>query len=283
MKKIVVFIYPFEKIERIVDYAFRFAQDLNAEVEFVHAVEAAPINYELDLDKQVPDNIATATTIGAIQEDLVQERQRILQKAISIKKASMVLSVPFTFSVISGSHLYLSDEISKRQDVDLIMVPIGQDDTYDVTASDLAEASKHPILAFPVNLNYQRFKTIVYASDYHDEDISILKELTSLAAPLGASVTVLHVSKRKNDFEEELKKAGLEELINRKISFMNIPVLQEESGKASMGIKEFCKMHYADLIVLMREDKNFFQRIFGRSTTKELLKDTAIPVLVYHQ
>jgi nucleotide-binding universal stress UspA family protein len=85
MKKIVVFIYPFEKIERIVDYAFRFAQDLNAEVEFVHAVEAAPINYEPDLDKQVPDNIATATTIGAIQEDLVQERQRILQKAISIK------------------------------------------------------------------------------------------------------------------------------------------------------------------------------------------------------
>lgn len=283
MKKMIVFIYPFEKIERIVDYAFRFARDINAELEFVHAVEAGPAEYDPALDKQVPDSMATATTIGAIQEEMMAERQRVLQKTIGIKKASVGLTVPLSWSVTAGTHLLLNDEISERNDVDLILVPTAPDELYDVTAPDVAANNRHPVLVFPVNQDYRPFKTIVYATDFHDEDIVVLKHLIGLTEPLEANITVFHISHHRKTYEEELKKAGMEELINRKIMFREIPVVSEQAGNVTEGIKEFSKRNYADLIVLMREDKNFFQRVFGRSTTKELLRDTDIPVLVYHQ
>jgi nucleotide-binding universal stress UspA family protein len=139
------------------------------------------------------------------------------------------------------------------------------------------------VLVFPVNQNYRPFKTMVYATDFHDEDIVVLKHLIGLAEPLEANITVFHISRNRKTYEEELKKAGMEELINQKIMFREIPVVSEQAGNVTEGIKEFSKRNYADLIVLMREDKNFFQRVFGRSTTKELLRETDIPVLVYHQ
>jgi nucleotide-binding universal stress UspA family protein len=39
----------------------------------------------------------------------------------------------------------------------------------------------------------------------------------------------------------------------------------------------------ADLIVVLQENKNFLERIFEGSFTKELINQTQIPVLVFHE
>lgn len=281
--KIVVFIYPFEKVEKIIDFGFRFARDLNAEVEFVHAVETNVIVPGSPMNMQDPDALNMAATSVALGKELAGERQQILQKAISIKKTSVNLPVAYSFSVIQGTYISLLDELSKRNDLDMVLVPVGPDELHPITASDLVEKSRYPVLVFPVDRSYQPFRSIIYASDYHEEDITAIRDLSRLADRLMASVTVYHAFKNKADFEENLKKAGFEEKINRQISFRDIPVKQEHTKKVASGIKEFCERNYADLIVVMREDKNFFQEFFGHSTTKELLKEAEIPVLVYHQ
>lgn len=281
--KIAVFIYPFEKVEKIIDFAFRFARDLNAEVEFVHAVETDIIIPDPPMDIQDPDALNMTAANVAMDEELARERKQILKKAIAIKKTSVNLPVAYSFAVSQGSYMSLIDELSKRDDIDLILVPIGPDGAYQIISPDLIDRSSHPVLAFPVNLDYQLFRNIIYASDFHDEDIAVIKDLSRIAERLMASITVYHATRNKADFEEELRKAGFEEMINRQINIRDIPVKQEHSKKAAAGIKEFSRRNYADLIVLMREDKNFFQEFFGHSTTRDLLKDTEIPVLVYHQ
>jgi len=283
MKKIVVFIYPFEKIERIIDYAFRFARPLSLEVEFIHTVETGYVNWDPTLSQYDTANMASPATTGVVVEELVEERQRILRKALSIKKASMNIPVPFTFSVLPGTHVFWSGEIAERNDIEMILVPNSSDKLYDVTAPDLLENSKHPVLAFPLEQDYQPIKKIIYATDFNDREVEIIRNLAGIADKLMASITVFHVSKHKEGYEEELKKAGLEEVLSENISFKTIPVVQERSEKITEGIKEFCKKHNADLIVLMKENKNFFREFFGRSTTRELLKDVDVPVLVYHQ
>jgi nucleotide-binding universal stress UspA family protein len=77
--------------------------------------------------------------------------------------------------------------------------------------------------------------------------------------------------------------SGFQELLRRKIDFVPIQILEEQAKNVSKGIKQFSKKYHADLIVLLKEDKNFLQSIFGHSTTKAMLKDIDIPILIYQE
>ncbi len=281
MKKILVFTYPFDQLERIVDYAVRFARDMNLPLEFVHVVEEPGIPVT-PVDPVVGDFSPVGVNTDTVPNDYVENRSRILQKVLSIKNASMEFPISYSFKVVPGSLEALVSDIESRDDIEMVLVPNSEDSTTNRPVTEMIEGINKPVFAFPLEKEYHPIRKIVYATDFNEHDVSILKKTASLARHFMAKITVFHVNKKKK-YEEILKTDGLQDKLAESPELRNIEVTVSKSDKIVSGIKEFSRRNYADLVVLLRENKNFWQELFGNSTTKELVKEARVPVLIYHE
>jgi nucleotide-binding universal stress UspA family protein len=142
-----------------------------------------------------------------------------------------------------------------------------------------------PVWIFPHLYSYKHFKEIVYATDYHEEDLQTLQKLVEMLDQMSPSITALHVSKNV-DFEEKVKNKGLEESLQQKTGYDKIRVeaISREIDENTAGlINEYALSSKADLLVVLKENRHFLDRIFAGSSTKKIINEAQIPVLVYHE
>lgn len=278
MKKLVALIYPFSEVEKIIDYSISLAKSLELELEFIHTVEHDNMVWNQELN--------TYATVGIepviLHSEILEERTRSLKDLLQARHVYLNHTAEYNLSVTGGPVSTAVDNLSARADVEMVLIPNTNEDLKSFSIADLADKIDKPVLAFPLNTAYRGIKTIVYATDFNEHDIETLKELAMVAKRLEASITLCHIIKSE-DYDVELKMSGFQELLRRKIDFVPIQILEEQAKNVSKGIKQFSKKYHADLIVLLKEDKNFLQSIFGHSTTKAMLKDIDIPILIYQE
>lgn len=279
MKKILVFTYPFDRVERIVDYAVRLARDVGLPLEFIHVVEEPQIPA---VDPVATDFTTTGIVANKLSNDFVENRSRMLEKVLGIKKASMEFSVSYSFKVVPGSIEALIADIENRQDIEMVLVPNSDEVGSGHPVAELVEGVNKPVFAFPLDEEYRGFHNIVYATDFNEADLPVLKRTARFARRFMASITVLHVNKQKK-YEESLKVEGFQKKLKNTQELRNIVVAESKSDKIVKGIKDFSRRNYADLVVLLHENRNFWQEIFGSSTTKDLVKNSSVPLLIYHE
>jgi len=144
---------------------------------------------------------------------------------------------------------------------------------------------KCPIWIIAPNTRYRPFKKIIYATDYQEKDVTTIKRLIDLIQPFTVEITTLHIS--ENDiFEEELKNAGLNEILKQKTGFDKISakLVKNKKGRDVAEIlSEEADSNYADLIVVLQENRSFIERIFKSSLTDKLIKKAHLPLLVFHE
>lgn len=279
MKKILVFTYPFDRVERIVDYAVRLARDVGLPLEFIHVVEEPQIPA---VDPVATDFTTTGIAANKLSNDFVENRSRMLEKVLSIKKASMEFPVSYSFKVVPGSIEALIADIENRHDIEMVLVPNSDEVGSGHPVAELVEGINKPVFAFPLDEEYRGFHNIVYATDFNEADLPVLKRTARFARRFMASITVLHVNKQKK-YEESLKVEGFQKKLKNTQELRNIVVAESKSDKIVKGIKDFSRRNYADLVVLLHENRNFWQEIFGSSTTKDLVKNSSVPLLIYHE
>jgi nucleotide-binding universal stress UspA family protein len=281
MKKIIVFTYPFDKIEEIVDYSLHFARDLTLPVEFINVIEEPSVAPDPLIGGSIPP---IEPQFETIPEELVGNRKRVLQKVLSIKNASMEIPVSYSYKVLTGTFYQLFTELTGRNDIQLVLVPnTGNSGSSDLI-TDMVEIIKQPVYSFPLGHNYHPIRKIVYATDYNPKDTATLKKTALLAQKLMAKLTVLHVCRNKKDsYSEELKNEGLQEKLNRLPHLQDVEVTDTQSSKIVKGIKAFSQRNYADLIVMLKENKSALAELFGKSTTKDLLQESPLPILIYNE
>lgn len=279
MKKILVFTYPFDRVERIVDYAVRLARDVGLPLEFIHVVEEPQIPA---VDPVATDFTTTGIAANKLSKDFVENRSRMLEKVLSIKKASMEFPVSYSFKVVPGSIEALIADIENRHDIEMVLVPNSDEVGSGHPVAELVEGVNKPVFAFPLDEEYRGFHNIVYATDFNEADLPVLKRTARFARRFMASITVLHVNKQKK-YEESLKVEGFQKKLKNTQELRNIVVAESKSDKIVKGIKDFSRRNYADLVVLLHENRNFWQEIFGSSTTKDLVKNSSVPLLIYHE
>jgi len=85
------------------------------------------------------------------------------------------------------------------------------------TTKHLIEKAPCPILAIPADASYNPIKTIVYGTDFENEDIYAIRKLVEMAKQFDAEIKVIHITTKK-----ELAKAnqmeGLKICCSKKLS-----------------------------------------------------------------
>jgi len=143
------------------------------------------------------------------------------------------------------------------------------------------EKATCPVLAVPMGAVITLPKRIVFATNYHDSDMTTLKSLASLAKTLDAELMIVHVSKDKlkseRDLIEQFSKAVAEET-----GFQQPFYYVMEHTDIKKGLDLFVDSAGADLLALSTRKRSVFEKLFDSSLTKQMAYHIKIPLLAFH-
>lgn len=145
------------------------------------------------------------------------------------------------------------------------------------------EDSLVPVLTVPLNAKFKGLDSVVYASDYSEEDKIVMLKVVSFVYSFRSRIRFVHISRSKNKMNEltyEKFKAELSSFVGYdKISYY----LKEYKEDISSGIEEFVNEHQGDLVVLLRRRRNFLEKLLGNSVSTEISYLSTQPLLIYRE
>jgi len=146
---------------------------------------------------------------------------------------------------------------------------------------NVIENCKSPVWIIDPGVVFRPFKKIVYATDYHPEDLTALQQLLKLARIFNARVDILHIGNEKaadkkingTTFQQALKTLGG----NQHFNFKRL-----ESGGVSSAIVRYAEEQQADLLVMLKENKGFFEQLFSSSSTEKVRRKSRLPLMIFN-
>ena len=151
---------------------------------------------------------------------------------------------------------------------------------FDTTTSGVIDLSPCPVLATTSKLPEIRINKVLFATDYKDNDLQILKKATKLVSEFKAELQVLHIQTR-DTFDEQLRDIGFQTLARREIKYKGLQFMQLKSSDVEQGLEKAIDAISPDVVVLTHQNRSFIDAVFGSNVVDELVYSAEIPVLVY--
>lgn len=183
----------------------------------------------------------------------------------------------------------VSDEIEvfcEENNIDLIIMgTTGESGIIDKilgsnTASVLDKV-KCPVLAVPAKAAYKNIQNIVYASNLTDDDNKEVAQLKDFVQLFDANLTYLHICGEDEEPSQGEKDTIFNEL-KKTSGYDKINLEMIENTDIEKGIDDYVNSHSVDILVMAIHKRNFFEKIFKRSLTKEMVYHSQIPLYALH-
>jgi len=150
------------------------------------------------------------------------------------------------------------------------------------TTKHLLEKSPCPILSIPEDTSYTQIETIVYATDFEDEDIGAVNKLTEIAEPLNAKIKIVHVSSLEEPLGIDEKKE-IESKIHKYIKYSNIELDIIYSDAIFKDLKLYFGKANANIIAMLeRESNGGPSKVFYRDLVKKMESYGRIPLMSFN-
>lgn len=151
------------------------------------------------------------------------------------------------------------------------------------TVNRIIDYLNFPLLLVPPTAVYKPLNKIAFAADLVDvgKDEKALYQLVNLAKPLNAEILVTHVYNEKNnklDFEKQIK--TLLTNISNKANYAHIysRIVDEENPET--GLNWLCENGHIDMLAMVHQEHNFFEKLFTKSHTQKMASHITIPLLI---
>lgn len=133
-----------------------------------------------------------------------------------------------------------------------------------------------PVLAVPVSYRYKTPEKIVMAMDQGEgPTMNVMKPLVSIAEKYDAQVLVIHVSKdQANEREVNYDK------VNKCLEHVRSHCLTIYDADIVNGLDGFVKEQNVEMLAMIKQKLNFFERVFHRSLSNKMVLQTNVPLLV---
>jgi nucleotide-binding universal stress UspA family protein len=260
-------------------YVARLSLDLHVSVHLLHAQEPESYHY----NPQASPNYAVV--MQAMKNNMKHAKEELDKQVEEVQKnISHDITIDCSADVAMKSAI-INDFITSKKATMVVLEGEDHKSFWSQSPSniDIINNADCPVWIIPVKAVYKPYRRIVYATDYREEDIPTMKSLIALTYWFSPEITALHISDSV-DFDEKVKKTGFNEMLRSKIGYQKITVemlVEKDDEKSAHLINEYALNNRADLIVVLKENKGFFERIFSPSATNKILKEAQLPVLVY--
>jgi nucleotide-binding universal stress UspA family protein len=253
-------------------YAASLARAFNARLVLFSAYEPVPFP-------------ATEVPVIIPVEDLKATSQNRLAKAA---EAIRLLHNHTEVETLCSDGIIVNEIIDAAKKIKADMIVAGMKDSgkgfrkvFGSTVTVLARKSDLPVIVVPETAAFVKLDTIALASD-HDTDAEADPHLLDMLLELGQrfSSKLYLVRIAKNQFQESY------EVFNRPLRLIRMvrslePVYEcFEGNNQERALKEFVRIHNVDMLVLLPHYHSMADRLFSRSTTRTMVLDSEIPLLI---
>lgn len=261
----------FSKFSKVAaEYAVEMATHINAEVILLHVIylsESPRALFDLNYE-----SIIKVMTNDAKQECI------LLINSLKIKAENLNIS----YQILNGYPIHKEIEsFSTKNEIDLIIIGtkgatgltkvlIGSNATAVISESSIS------VITVPEYAKYTGINHIVYASDLQRVE-SEIQNLIPFTELFGSNIHILHVT--STDSENEADKPEVIKNIMDKFSFNEVSIHISLNDEIIDGIEDYINEVNADLLAMFTHELTFFEKIFGKSVTRQMAFHSRIPLL----
>jgi nucleotide-binding universal stress UspA family protein len=189
--------------------------------------------------------------------------------------------------------------LSKYGDVEHVVDDLMQNNQYDLVsmgtkgasgikeiligsnASALINKLKKPVMIIPENAKFKRIKNVLISTDYKKIGDHVLTPALELLKNETYHTYILHVHPEGELSDVKLEVEGL--LFANQIKHLPHSYHFTENNKPTIGINQFIEEHHIDLVIMIKRDKSFVQKLFQESVTSKMAMHSSVPLLILHE
>jgi nucleotide-binding universal stress UspA family protein len=132
-----------------------------------------------------------------------------------------------------------------------------------------------PVLSIPQQATFQPFRRIAFATDWHRTSEKNISQLRNLVKQFNAQLDVIHVSTSEKAAESDEAAFRAHEIPGT-LHYLWSEHIEE-------GLQEHIEQHQNDLLVLIPHQHSFFDRLFQKSITRQMVYHSQIPLLTLRE
>lgn len=262
--------------ENALHLAIIFAHSLKAKIVLCHVV-------------QVP------VAMGEIPFAVLEKEKSELKRDAELKLKALALqiqhagNIAFETQVLDGEIVAELLEYMKKTKTNLVImgnkgIKNLQDMLLGSVTEQIIQKSVCPVMAVPEDIHFNKsLRHLTFATDYHKSDIADILQLIEIGMSLKTQVNVLHVSGDEISAEEEVKMmSDFMKKVSAKTNYNNLSFQILHGNNISNKLEEYLKDESTDVIVTAAHHRNLMERIFNKSHTLEILKNSKIPLIAFH-
>ncbi len=256
-------------------YAYRFSSIMNAELHILHVYPFPPISF------------STIKSSGALRKSFQKEQKEILTQYCETHLKNEFRQKPITTHAVEN--VSIADcilDLSKRLLPDLVI--LGMKDSHSNRgyfsgniANELLDKIEVPILIVPNNISYNGFSTILYATDFEEEDFLSIQKIIEIARPFEALIEIIHVFEMdKYPARERMEK--FKEALLKQVSYPEIVFRTIASGEVKSGLLSVLNNENANMLAMLERKHNWsLSNLFHKDLVKDMEANVAIPILAF--
>ncbi|WP_107038729.1 universal stress protein [Brumimicrobium mesophilum] len=145
----------------------------------------------------------------------------------------------------------------------------------------ILEEIDKPIIAVPEKAKFDgTIDNLMFLIDYRDEEVKPLEKITKIAKEFDAQLHVVHfdlahgesISPLMDNFRKNLT------LKHKNTKFISIDTIHLKSS-----LVEYCMENKIDIVCLLNQERNLYQRLFTYSLAEDLINHIDIPVMAVYK
>lgn len=148
------------------------------------------------------------------------------------------------------------------------------------SATAVIDNSSVPVIAVPGNAVFRPVNKIVYATDmthlYAEAEAVVF-----FARLLHAKISILYVAPERSHPETDVK--AKEEALIRRTGYADITFHIAVGDNVAEEVDSFVEDQEADMLAVFTHKLDFYEKLFGKSVTRQLAFHTSAPLLAFNK
>lgn len=259
-------------------YAHKLSKVLDANLVVTHVYGYPMINEGVGVENLPELRKQSLKMHRSRLEQFCENQLRDQWKAMDIKIAPVE-----DFAILDG---ILS--IAADWQADLIVVGSKGESTFQdvllgTTTKRLIKKAGCPVMAIPPDTGYTAPKTIVYATDFEQEDIYAIRRTIELAERFKSKINVVHIATKK-EYAGEMQMQWFKNAMADKITYEHIELNILFSDDIFESLRSYLEEVGADLVVMLEREKHgFIKKWFHRDLVKKMHSYGKVPLLSFNE
>lgn len=229
-----------------------------------------------------PPKASVALKVNVIENAMADRAKQDSIQLIDEIRAANKGKLNISYRIIKGYPVEdVVENFATHHHIDLIImgtkgasglkkVLLGSNTTAAISKSSI------PLIVIPGLARFTDLKHIVYATDMTNINAE-MKRLVPFAKLFDATVHIIHIASSKADAKIDTKET-IDKLVTD-TEYLKIAFHVSENDDVLDGLDKYIAHVQADMLAMFTHDLGFFEKLFGRSVTRQMAFHNSIPMI----